>query len=100
MLDVSRSGYYKWTHWTPGKMLQRKNRLEILVKNTYESFKAAYGSRRIASELKDLGYSCSENLIAQIMKDKGIKAHNGRGFKYPRHSLVSTAVKKFLISTV
>ena len=31
------------------------------------------------------------------MKDKGIKAHNGRGFKYPRHSLAMNNVSDNLL---
>ena len=92
MLEVSRSGYYKWIKYTPGKRKQRKQQFETLVKDTYEDFKAAYGSRRIASELKDLGFPCSENFIAKIMNEKGIKALNGKGFKYPRHSLAMNNV--------
>ncbi|WP_156499949.1 IS3 family transposase, partial [Oleiphilus sp. HI0061] len=38
---------------------------------------AGYGSRRIAKELNDLGYPCSENYIANIMKSQGIRARNG-----------------------
>lgn len=83
-LNVSRSGYYKWLHFKPGIRERKQIKYESLVKDTYEEFKAMYGYRRITEELNDSGYKCSVNFIAKIMKKHNIKAHNGKGFKYPR----------------
>ncbi|WP_255375183.1 DDE-type integrase/transposase/recombinase [Oleiphilus sp. HI0061] len=58
---------------------------------------AGYGSRRIAKELNDLGYPCSENYIANIMKSQGIRARNGKGFKYSRHSLTMVNVSENIL---
>lgn len=84
VLNVSRSGFYKWLNYKPGMKEQRRTKYETLVKDTYQEFKAMYGSRRIAEELKDTGHNCSVNFIAKIMKKHNIKAHNGKGFKYPK----------------
>ena len=86
VLGVSRSGYYKWINRKPGKRHQYKEKIEELIKNTYEAFKARYGSRRIAEELNSLGWKCSTNFIAKIMQENDIKALNGKGFKYSRKS--------------
>jgi len=97
VLEVSRSGYYKWLCSAPSKKEEKKQQFEKLVMTTYKQFKASYGSRRIASELKDLGYSCSENYIAKIMQDIKIRAHNGKGFKYSRHSLAMNNVSENIL---
>ncbi len=84
VLHVSRSGYYKWLHFKPGIREQKQAKYESLVKNTYEEFKAMYGSRRITEELNDSGHQCSVNFVAKIMNKYSIRAHNGKGYKYPR----------------
>lgn len=86
-LDANRSGYYKWKNRSTSLQVQKRDKITKLVKDTYSDFKARYGSRRIASELKSLGYDCSVNYIAKIMQDNDIKALNGKGFKYPMKSL-------------
>lgn len=61
--------------------------MEMKVQETYEEFEARYGSRRICDELKALGFPCSSNYVADIMKARDIKARNGKGFIYRQHSL-------------
>ena len=87
VLNVSRSGFYKWLKNETTKRKKKTEKYTKLVLDTYEDFKARYGSRRIAKELNDLGYKCCENYIAKIMQTNEIKALNGKGFRYPRKSL-------------
>ena len=87
VLDVSRSGFYKWRNCPASQKMERTEKYTKLVKDTYEYYKARYGARRIAKELNDLGHKCSENYIAKIMQYNDIKALNGKGFKYPKKSL-------------
>ena len=56
-----------------------------------------YGAPRITDELNELGHRCSENYVAQIMSELGIRARNGKGFKYPRHALSMTNVSDNLL---
>lgn len=97
VLDVSRSGFYKWLNSGSSKKQSRAERYTKLVLDTYEEYKARYGARRIAKELNELGYSCSENYIAKIMQDNEIKALNGKGFKYPKKSLSMTNVSENIL---
>ena len=97
MLEVSRSGYYKWLSRGVGKREAKRNKFEVLIKDTYEEFQAMYGARRIARELNSLGFICSENYVAQIMHENQIRALNGKGFKYPQHSLSMTNVSENLL---
>ncbi|RLT88168.1 MAG: IS3 family transposase, partial [Ketobacter sp. GenoA1] len=97
VLRVSRSGYYRWMERPVSDQAQRRLEMEALIKDTYESFEAVYGAPRLAKELTELGHPCSVNYVAQIMFEQGIKALNGKGFKYPRHSLTMHNVSDNLL---
>ncbi|MFW1373497.1 IS3 family transposase, partial [Vibrio parahaemolyticus] len=83
-LEVSRGGYYKWCQHTPSERSKRRERFERLVMCTFAQYRARYGSVRIAEELNEAGYACCVNYVADIMKEKGIRARNGKGFKYSK----------------
>lgn len=48
----------------------------------YQAYKKRYGAPRITEELKELGISCSLNHVAQLMQEAGVKARNGKRFRY------------------
>ncbi len=87
VLKVSRSGYYRWLDRPMSARERRRLDMEERIKDTYEAFEAAYGAPRLAKELTELGHPCSVNYVAQIMFEQGIRALNGKGFKYSSHSL-------------
>src|SRR5690554_4432074 len=97
VLQVSRSGYYRWLSGGLSERAKRRAEMEGLIKDTYEAFEAIYGAPRIAKELNELGYSCSVNYVAQIMSANGVKARNGKGFKYSSHSLTMLNVSENLL---
>jgi putative transposase len=97
VLGVSRSGYYRWLDRPVSAREVRRLDMEARIKETYEFFEAAYGAPRLAGELSDLGYPCSVNYVAQIMSEQGIRAHNGKGFKYSTHSLTMNNVTDNLL---
>lgn len=92
VLGVSRSGFSRWRYRSKSPRQLRREQMEYLVRDTYEQFEAAYGAPRLTKELNDLGFPCSLNYIAKIMADQGIKARNGKGFNYSRHSLTMNNV--------
>ena len=96
-MGVSRSGFNKWLNRPESARAQRKAEYTQRVKDTYEEFEAAYGAPRIAQELNALGFPCSENYIAKIMAEHGIRARNGKGFKYSQHSLTMNNVSDNLL---
>ena len=96
-LGVSRSGFNKWLTRPESSRAQRKVEYTRRVKDTYEEFEAAYGAPRITEELNALGFPCSENYIAKIMAEQGIRARNGKGFKYSQHSLTMNNVSDNLL---
>lgn len=80
--QVSRSGYYKWRNRKPSARDLRKLEAERLLINLFRQFKSRYGSPRMAVELNEMGISISENTVAKMMSKQGLKARNGKGYKY------------------
>ena len=71
--------------------------MEEQVANVYEEFEACYGAPRLTKELNERGHRCSENFVAKLMSEQGIRARNGKGFKYSRHSLAMNNVSENLL---
>ena len=61
--------------------------MEQLVIETYATFKGRYCAPRIAKELRALEVPCSTNHIADILRQQGLKARNGKAFNYGSHAL-------------
>ena len=87
VLGVSRSGYYRWLTRPKSQRVLRREFMEQLVIDTYATFKARYGAPRIAKELRALEIPCSTNHIADILREQGLKARNGKAFTYGSHAL-------------
>lgn len=97
VMGVSRCGFNKWLRRPDSAREQRKSLYTERVLDTYAEFEAAYGAPRITQELNELGFACSENFVAKIMAEQGIRARNGKGFKYSRHSLSMNNVSNNLL---
>lgn len=80
--QVSRSGYYKWRGRQPSARDRRKLEAERLLINLFTRFKSRYGSPRMTVELNELGLPYCENTVAKMMAEQGLKARNGKGYKY------------------
>ena len=85
-LKVSRSGFYCWLSCPDSRWKLKRRLITANVLDVYATFKARYGAPRITRELASLGISCSKNYVANIMHSEGIRARNGKAFKYSRHS--------------
>ena len=96
-LGVSRQGFDRWKKRTPSAREQRREMLTEKVIDLYSTYKARYGAPRIMEELNALDIPCSKNLIADIMRKIGLKAHNGKAFKYSQHSLTMHNVSDNLL---
>ncbi|MDH5694534.1 MAG: IS3 family transposase [Gammaproteobacteria bacterium] len=82
VLAVSTSGYYAWRNRPESAQARRREKFGELVESIYYGFKKRYWAIRITEELQEGGLSCSLNYIANLLKEKGLKARNGKGFKY------------------
>jgi len=86
VLEVSRSGYYRWWRLGENGRDRRDKAMVEHIKTAYERGRGTYGSPRITTELKEQGIRCSENRVARIMRKYGIVAKTKRKFKVTTHS--------------
>ena len=81
-LSISRSGYYRWREREPSARALHREEVRKAVSQTFFDFNKIYGAPRITEELNNLGVSCSENHVAQLLREQGLNARNGKAFKY------------------
>ena len=79
-LEVSESGYYAWAGRTPSAGEKRRGELVSAIEVIHAEVKGRYGSPRMTAELNARGYACSENTVARLMRDHGIRAKTVRRF--------------------
>lgn len=60
----------------------KREMVRCAVIDVYHQFKKRYGSPRITEELNALGMDCSKNHVAELLQIEGLKARNGKAFKY------------------
>ncbi|HSN22621.1 MAG TPA: IS3 family transposase [Methylomicrobium sp.] len=81
VMQVSRSGYYHWKKRGPSAREQERTQLIPRVRGLHQESKATYGSRRIAQELKALGFRCGKHKAGTLMKLAGVAAKQRKRFK-------------------
>ena len=79
-LDVSESGYHAWATRAPPEGEHRRGRLVAAIEAIHAEVKGRYGSPRMTAELNARGHACSENTVARLMRDHGIRATAPRRF--------------------
>ena len=80
-MQVSRSGYYRWKRRSPSVRDQERAQLIPKVRGLHQESKATYGSRRVAQELKALGFRCGKHKAGTLMKLAGVTAKQQKKFK-------------------
>lgn len=95
--QVSRSGFYRWLSRKPSARELRGLEAERLLINLFEKFKSRYGSPRITVEMNEQGFGVSENTVAKLMSKQGLKARNGKGYKYFPNVLAKNNVSDNLL---
>jgi transposase InsO family protein len=89
-LDVSESGYHAWAARPPSAAERRRDGLVAAMRAIHAEVKGRYGSPRMAAALNARGHACSENTVAELMREQGIRAKAPRRFVRttdPRHGL-------------
>jgi putative transposase len=82
LLDVARSGFYKWLHKPLSDRAIEDLRLLELIRASYAASHGIYGSPRVFLDLREVGESCGIHRVARIMKCHKIRAI--RGYKSPK----------------
>jgi len=73
-LEVSASGYYAWVGRDDRPTAAWRAELATEITRVHAEVKGRYGSPRMAAELIARGHPCSENTVARIMREHGIRA--------------------------
>jgi transposase InsO family protein len=79
-LGVSTSGYYKALHRVPGTRALRRQELAVKIQAAHAENRGVYGSPRIYHVLKAQGERVCENTVAQVMKERQIRAKTKKKF--------------------
>jgi putative transposase len=79
-LEVSVSGYYAWAARPDSPTEQWRAELVGAIEAIHAEVKGRYGSPRMTAELKARGYECSENTVAELMREHGVRATASRRF--------------------
>jgi putative transposase len=98
LLEVSRSGFYAWLK----RPISERAQCHVLVGESVETaffgFKQRYGGPRITIELNEQGVECCLNHVAMLLKEKGLRARNGKGFRYCARVESKTNVSENLLA--
>ena len=97
LLSVSRSGYYAWRARDVSSRAQRRELVGIAVETAYQQYKRRYGAPRLAVELNEQGIPCSVNHVAKLLHERGLRARNGKGFRYSPRTEAKTNVSDNLL---
>lgn len=81
VLEVSRSGYYKWRTAEPSERQQHKEKLTARIRWHFQDSDKRYGSPRIYQELKKEGWIVSERTVGFIMRENGLRSCMSRKFR-------------------
>jgi putative transposase len=86
VLSVSRSGYYAWLKRPVSKRQQGNTKLREKIRTVHHDSGESYGSPRVYQALKEQGEPCSENRVARLMREDGLRAKMKRRFKATTNS--------------
>lgn len=73
ILEVSRSGYYRWRQHRPSGRRRRDAELAVLIAAAHRKGRGSYGAPRIVRELRDQGTPISQRRCARLMRELGLK---------------------------
>lgn len=81
VLDVSKSGYFKWKNHEPSPQEMRRSEIKKRITYHYEDSKTIYGSPKITKLLQNEGYKISERTVSKYMQELGIRSCVSKKYK-------------------
>jgi transposase InsO family protein len=97
VLEVSRSGYYRWLKRKPSQRQLDNERLDAEIREIYDASKQRYGSPKITQELRDRGRRVGKNRVANRMKKAGLRSRIRRKYRATTNSKHHYAVAPNLL---
>jgi putative transposase len=86
VMQVSRSGYYKWKNRKPGEREKRRKQLEKRIHYHFYGFKQRYGSPKITEKLRQEGWKVAIKTVANLMKEMGLRSCTVKKYKATTNS--------------
>lgn len=87
VLEVSRSGYYRWRSRPESRRAREDRRLLVAIRAVYQQSRCNYGSPRVHRQLKQQKESCGRKRVERLMRRAGLKARRCRRFKVTTRSV-------------
>jgi putative transposase len=83
LLRVPRSSFYAWRSQAAAETATAARRRELAghVARVFAAGRGAYGCRRVAAQLNREGHRCSVGLVADLMRELGLKACQPRAYR-------------------
>ena len=97
LLQVSKSGYYRWLNRRPSKRVLEEGRLEVEIKAAHQRTRETCGPERLQHELKERGVKVGICRIRRIRKKLGIRCKQKRKFKATTDSKHTLPVAENLV---
>jgi putative transposase len=98
VLEVSRSGFYRWMKRKESKRSLARRRFDVKVKAVFEARKKRYGSPKITEELRNQGIQTSRSRVAASMKRQGLRSKVRRKYRVTTDSKHSYPVADNLLN--
>jgi putative transposase len=80
-LGVPRSSFYAWQNRTETPTQARRRELATEVRRVFDESRQTSGCRRVAAQLNREGHECSVGLVADLMRELGLRAVQPRAYK-------------------
>lgn len=77
-LGVSLAWFYKWRHGDGSPRRARRGVLAALIAALFARHRGTYGAPRITADLRAMGWRVSQNTVAAIMAEQGLRARARR----------------------
>jgi putative transposase len=81
LLGVPRSSFYAWRNRAETATAARRRELAAQVRRVFDAGRGAYGCRRVAAQLNRDGHPCSVGLVADLMRELGLRACQPRAYQ-------------------
>jgi putative transposase len=77
-LGVSPAWFYKWRHGDGSPRRARRRALSTLIAALFARHRGTYGAPRITADLREMGWRVSQNTVAALMAEQGLRARAKR----------------------
>ncbi|MFN7834794.1 MAG: IS3 family transposase [Burkholderiaceae bacterium] len=98
VMQVSRSGYYKWLKEKGGKRAMSDETALGHIREVFAKSRQTYGRRRVTRRLRKMGIVISEKRVGRLMREAGLRAVGSFKFRATTNSKHSRPVAPNLLA--